>query len=133
MTAAGRAEVEAVAARAHVLGVRADRCVHSGKLRAEQTATILADALGATPEARSGLSPSDPVGPVADWLRTEATAAGGLAVVGHLPFLDRLASVLVAGDEHAHVVRFRNAGLVALAETEDGFAVSWVLLPELVD
>lgn len=134
LTAAGRAEVEAVAARARVLGVRADRCVHSGKLRAEQTATILADALGATTEARSGLSPSDPVGPVADWLRMEVTtAAGGLAVVGHLPFLDRLASVLVAGDEHAHVVRFRNAGLVALAETEDGFAVSWVLLPELVD
>ncbi len=75
------------------------------------------------------------MGPVADWLRTEAraTAAGGLAVVGHLPFLDRLASVLVAGDEDAHVVRFRNAGLVALAETEGGFAVSWVLLPELVD
>lgn len=133
LTAAGRAEVEAVAARARDLGVRADRCVHSGKLRAEQTATILADALGATPEARSGLSPSDPVGPVADWLRTEVATTGGLAVVGHLPFLDRLASVLVAGDEHAHVVRFRNAGLVALAETEDGFAVSWVLLPELVD
>jgi phosphohistidine phosphatase len=133
LTAAGRAEVDAVAARARDLGVRADRCVHSGKLRAEQTAAILADALGATTEARSGLSPSDPVGPVADWLRTEATAAGGLAVVGHLPFLDRLASVLVAGDEDAHVVRFRNAGLVRLEPVGDGFAVAWVLLPEMVD
>ncbi|MGM0386473.1 MAG: phosphohistidine phosphatase SixA [Actinomycetota bacterium] len=134
LTPAGLAEVEEVASRARDSGVRVDRCVHSGKLRAEQTARILAEALGATVDARAGLAPSDPVGPVADWLRTEAgtTAEGGLAVVGHLPFLDRLASALVAGDEDAHVVRFRNAGLVRLEGTADGFAVASILLPEMV-
>jgi phosphohistidine phosphatase len=86
-------------------------------------------------EELSGLGPSDPVAPIADWLLAEAgaTADGGLAVVGHLPFLDRLASLLVAGDEDAHVVRFQNAGLVRLVPKGDaaGYAVSWVLVPEM--
>jgi phosphohistidine phosphatase len=37
LTMAGRAGVERVAVRAQAAGVRVDRCLHSGKLRAEQT------------------------------------------------------------------------------------------------
>lgn len=133
LTAAGRDAVERVAGRARELGIRADRCVHSGKLRAEQSAGILAAAMGASLEQRGGLGPSDPVGPIAEWLRTqaEATPDATLAVVGHLPFLDRLASLLITGDEGAHVVHFRNAGLVALVPKTEGYAVAWILLPEM--
>lgn len=63
LTDAGRMAVEEVAARARSLGVRAGVCVHSGKLRARQTAAILAAALGAALEERPDLGPSDPVGP----------------------------------------------------------------------
>jgi len=135
LTPAGRAEVERVAARAAGAGVRAARVVHSGKLRAEETANILAEALGAPVESRSGLDPADPVGPGAAWLREQARATpdAALAVVGHLPFLDRLASELVAGDSDAHVVRFRNAGLVRLVPSVDAgaYSVAWLLTPEL--
>jgi phosphohistidine phosphatase len=56
-----------------------------------------------------------------------------LALVGHLPFLDRLASLLVAGDEDAQVVRFRMGGLVELEpkQDRDGFAIAWAMLPDL--
>jgi phosphohistidine phosphatase len=82
--------------------------------------------------AREGLAPKDPVAPAAQWLRT-MTGHDAIAVIGHLPFLDRLASLLVAGDEEAQVVPFRMGGLVKLEPKEEGegFAVAWVLPPEL--
>lgn len=135
LTAAGRAGVDRVASRARTAGVRVDRCLHSGKLRAEQTARILGDAVGASVETRAGLDPSDPVQPIADWLQAQARVAPGsaIAVVGHLPFLDRLASLLVAGRVDAHAVAFQNAALVRLVPKVDapGFAVAWILSPDL--
>jgi phosphohistidine phosphatase SixA len=50
-------------------------------------------------EARPGLAPNDPVVPVARWLRAE-TEYQSLALVGHMPFLGRLASLLVVGDNN---------------------------------
>jgi phosphohistidine phosphatase len=134
LTDAGRAAVQRVAARAEAAGVHVGPCVHSGKLRAEQTARLLVTHLGAdvSVESRAGLSPNDPVAPVAEWVR-QMTQHRALALVGHLPFLDRLASLLVAGDEDAQVVSFRMGGLVKLEPKadRDGFSVAWVLTPDL--
>ena len=133
LTEAGRATVHRVSARARAAGVQVEACVHSGKLRAEETARLLVSALGGAADvvARAGLGPKDDVAPTAQWLRT--TEYDALAVVGHLPFLDRLASLLIAGDEEAQVVRFRMGGLVKLEPKDEGegFAVAWVLPPEL--
>lgn len=109
LTPAGRASVERVAARARSAGIRADRCFHSGKVRAEQTARILAGAVGTTLQPSAGLNPSDPVQPIADWLEAQVrvSADRAIVVVSHLPFLDRLTSLLVAGDQDAHAGRFQ--------------------------
>ncbi len=135
LTPSGRAAVNQVAARAAACGVQAGRCLHSGKLRAEQTARIIGEALGARVESLAGLDPSDPVQPIVDLLRAESGSApgGGIVLVGHLPFLDRLASVLIVGQQEAHPIRFQNAGLVKLVPKDDasGFAVSWILTPDL--
>jgi len=134
LTDAGRDAVGRVAARAQSAAVLVDRCVHSGKLRAEQTAQLLASAVGTDGhvEVREGLAPNDPVAPVAEWLRGFAEDQS-IALVGHLPFLDRLASLLVAGDEGAHVIRFQMGGLVKLVSEPEraGFAVAWALPPEI--
>jgi phosphohistidine phosphatase len=134
LTLAGRESIGRVAARAQAAAVRVDRCVHSGKLRAEQTAQLLASAVGAGDrvEVREGLAPNDHVGPIAEWLRGFAEDQS-IAVVGHLPFLDRLASLLVADNEDAHVIRFEMGGLVKLVPTEEraGFAIAWALTPEI--
>jgi phosphohistidine phosphatase len=130
LTPGGRAAVERVAARARAGGVRIDRCFHSGKLRAAQTAELLAAAVGGALVQRDGLAPNDPVGPVAAWAREVGETVG---LVGHLPFLDRLASLLVADDEGAGVVRFHMGGLVCLSAPASGkpYAVEWALTPEL--
>ena len=92
-------------------------------------------AVGASAEARHDLGPSDPVEPVAEWLRAQGLVAaqGAIAVVGHLPFLDHLASLLVTGDADTHVVRFHNAALVKLVPKEElpGYCVAWLLPPAL--
>ena len=92
LTADGRASVEVVSAHAAACGVHVDRIVHSGKLRAEQTAGILAEALGCLAvDQVGGLSPNSAVQDAADAL-VDPTRPGSLAIVGHLPFLDRFAA-----------------------------------------
>jgi phosphohistidine phosphatase len=134
LTDAGAAAVKRVVGRAEAAGVQIDRCVHSGKLRAEQTAHLLAREIAANSpvEAREGLAPNDPVAPVAQWL-SELTENRSIVLVGHLPFLDRLASLLVADDEGAQAIRFQMGGLVKLVPKQEGagFAVAWMLPPEI--
>ena len=135
LTDAGRAAVQRVAERARAADVRISGCVHSEKLRAMQTAQLLVThQIGVEPsvEARPDLAPNDPVGPVALWLRAQ-TEHQSLALVGHMPFLGRLASLLVVGDEQAQVVGFHMGGLVKLEPKvdRDGFRVAWALPPDL--
>jgi phosphohistidine phosphatase len=75
-------------------GVRPARITHSGKLRAQQTAELLAKACSPDHgvEAGAGLSPNDPVKPVA---RMVASLSVDTMLVGHLPFMGRLARRLV--------------------------------------
>ena len=77
LTDAGRAAVQRVAKRARAAGVRISGCLHSGKLRAEQTAQLFVREIGVQPsvEARPGLAPNDPVVPVAQWLRAETNTS----------------------------------------------------------
>ena len=134
LSPAGRDAVALVAGHAAGCGVSLDRIVHSGKTRAAQTAAILAEAVGCTDVgAAAGLKPNDPAESAVTAL-VDRDAPGSLAIVGHLPSLDRLASLLVAHDTAAHVIAFRNAGLVKLVPSAagPGFAVAWILAPELL-
>ena len=133
----GRAAIGRVAARAAQLALPVEHIYHSGKLRARQTAEALAGALQMerAVEQLEGLGPKDRAEPLARWLRveTQKQAAGGIVLVSHLPLLDRLTSLLVAGDEEMGVVAMQYAALLALAPKGDGkrFAVQWLLTPEL--
>ncbi|HLW01696.1 MAG TPA: phosphohistidine phosphatase SixA [Ktedonobacterales bacterium] len=133
----GLAAVERVALRAAQLDVPVARIYHSGKLRARQTAEVLGAALHLenNVEALEGLGPKDRAEPLARWLRVEMQkhAAGGLVLVSHLPLLERLAALLLTGDEEMSVVAIQYAALLALAPKGDGkhFVVQWLLTPEL--
>jgi len=134
LTEAGQAAVQAISKRAGAAGVHVGGCVHSGRRCAEQSAQLFMAGLGGQAEvsARDGLAPNDAVAPTTQWLRT-ATERDAIAVIGHLPFLDRLASLLVVGDEEAQVARFRMGGPIKLEpkDTGEGFIIAWALPPEL--
>ena len=118
----GKVTMEKVAALAARLEIKPDFIFHSEKLRAKQTAEILARHLGLTDRLRERqeLGPLDPVAPVAQWLKEQA-AEGlvGLAIVGHLPFLDRLASLLITENESFGVVSFQNGAIAKLVPRPD--------------
>jgi len=131
LTKSGRLAVERLAAWAAAADIRPDEILHSGKLRAEQTAEILADDLlparGIT--VRRGLAPDDDVRPFADSL---AAAERTVMIVGHLPFLGRLVSQLVVGNANLPIVQFEAAGLVCL-EIQDGhWTITCVVDPEVL-
>ena len=102
--------------------------LHSGKLRAEQTAEVIAEAIGVPARAVAGLNPLEPVGPVAsDFEKREQSAV----IVGHLPFLERLASFLIADREEPSVVSFQRGGAICLQRREPRvWTVLWTFMPD---
>jgi phosphohistidine phosphatase len=58
--------------------------------------------------------------------------AEDLMIVGHLPFLEKLTSLLLCGDEKTRLVLFRYGAIVCLVQKEDKkWAVLWILTPEM--
>ena len=92
LTARGEKEVIAVSKVAGGLQIRPSKIYHSGKLRAKQTAEIIAGALrisASLVESAPGLNPNDDIQPWAERISKEKE---DLMLVGHLPFLEKLTS-----------------------------------------
>jgi len=128
----GHRQVGRLAAFLSTRGVQVARVLHSGKPRAEQTAAALAAALApaAVPEGRGGLSPNDPVEPlageIADWHEDSLIA-------GHLPHLARLATLLLAGRNVPTGLDFEPAAAACLERDEDGtWSLVWFVGPSLL-
>lgn len=104
---------------------------HSGKMRAKQTADIMASFLN--PErgvqGTDGLDPMDDVAAVAE----KITGKENVMLVGHLPFMERLVSYLITGSIEIIVFKFQNGGIVCLDRDEDTGAwyIKWTLMPEI--
>ena len=131
LTERGKEDVERVAAFLARAGIRVDQIRHSGKLRAAETANIVARQLR-IPEvvaAVSGINPNDDVQPVAEELQRETQA---IMLVGHLPFLSRLASYLLAGEPGKALVQFQMGGVVCIEQQEGKWGVTWMIVPELL-
>ena len=127
----GRAEADRIAGVAKGYGVRVAKILHSGKKRAQQTAEIMAEHLKPSQgiEAASGLHPQDDVTALAAAMRTE----DDLMLVGHMPFMAKLASYLVTGQVEPAIFRFQNGGIVCLDEVRGttGWIIKWALMPNV--
>jgi len=129
LTPRGSEEVQNVARIAKKLNLQPSVIHHSGKLRAMQTAQILGDSLEKPTSVAEGLNPNDEVG---GWLDRISREKEDVMIVGHLPFLEKLASLLMTGNENVRPVLFRYGAVVCLDKKEAGrWAVRWVLTPEM--
>jgi len=128
LTPKGRADVARVAALAAKLGVRVAEILHSDKRRAVETAEEFSRALGAPRRQLADMGPNDDINP----MRREASSrAESYMLIGHLPFLSRLAGNLTCLDESLQIVAFQLGGLVRLDRHADGrFSVVWAIPPE---
>jgi len=132
LTIDGRRHAEQVASWLEMQDIDLDAIVHSGKLRARQTAKIFGNRLGVPPSRvyeTAGLDPNDDPQPMADRLESERSS---VMVVGHLPNLNRLASTLLVGGAASLQFRFIDAGAVILAQGRGGWQVEAVVGHDLI-
>jgi len=113
-------------------GITVSSIAHSGKLRARQTAELLAKRLNPP----SGVTQADGLDPLAEsvvWAERLNTIAGDIMLVGHLPHLSSLAARLLCGEPEKRIVNF-TMGSVLCLERDDagGWTVRWMVTPELV-
>jgi phosphohistidine phosphatase len=125
----GRKDAERVAAALARAGVGPAYIMHSNKLRAKQTAEIFAAALKPHGGAREmlGLAPTDNPKMAKEFLES---AKEPVMLVGHLPHLARLSSLLLTGNADEETIKFKMAGVVCLVR-EERWKIKWVLTPEL--
>lgn len=128
----GRQDVRRLADFLRNAGIQVDQVLHSGKTRAEQTAVMLSESLlpNGQPQARAGLGPNDPL----ETLSSEiAFWSADTLIVGHLPFLGRLASLLLASDPDRAMIAFQPGSMTCLEEDADRrWVMVWMIRPELL-
>jgi len=129
----GRTEVENIAGFFKNAGIHVEAIYHSGKTRARQTAEIMNSKInpGEEPQRRGGLSPLEDVRAIAEEIKQEQK---DFMIVGHLPHLEKLISVLIIGSDSSQVVRFQQGGVVCLRthEVEKNWSIAWMLVPEII-
>jgi len=128
----GREEVTRVADFLARMRIVLSLIQHSGKARAEETAHIFGTVMQCTagPCHTTGLDPSDDPEATANFLKIYTDDA---LIVGHLPHLERLASILLTGGPDQRPVKFTNGGVVCLEKEAGGkWTVVWALTPELL-
>lgn len=128
----GRANITRVARHAAEVKATVAEIRYSTKLRAKQTAEILSAHLNPV----RGLREVDYLSPEADPSMAQdavETAVDPLMLVGHLPHLARLASLLLVEDPQREIVRFRPGAIAQLERAGRGWVLDWILTPEIAD
>jgi phosphohistidine phosphatase len=127
LSPAGARAVRATAQACARFGVKAREVLHSGKLRSRQSAEILGEELGIPVRAVAGIDPLDPAAIFA----AECNAWDEPVIVaGHLPFLERLTALLVAGREEPPVAAFQRGGMICLEKGGESWVILWTALPD---
>ena len=124
LSAAGRLRVERVAQTALQRGAQPCAIYHSGILRAIETGEILARHLPSVERiaALSGLQPEDDPALVKAELDT---ANESLMLVGHLPFMSRLAGLLIFGDPERQAAEFVPGSMLCCVRSPASWKISW--------
>jgi phosphohistidine phosphatase len=132
LTEEGKSEAKLTADFVRCLELSIGYIWHSGKKRAVQTAEIIAEAF----HVENSIIMREDLGPNDDIRKIETdinSIEHDILIVGHLPFLSRLASRLLCGEQTAETVAFKNAGIVCLRQDkENRWHLDWAVTPELL-
>jgi len=126
----GKQDINHLATFLKNLNLSVDLIIHSGKLRAAQTAELLGLAFQPrTPiQSQAGLEPLDDPTPLANELKSWSH---NTVFVGHLPFMEKLSSLLLAGEEKK-ILAFEPGTLICLERNNENiWTLLWMLRPQL--
>jgi phosphohistidine phosphatase len=109
-----------------------DIIFHSQKMRAKQTAVVFAEFL----KPREGVKETDYLGPLDDpseWEQRLRDRDMNIMLVGHVPFMPKLFSLLTCGFIDDSNITFGNASVACLKRQNNGsWILQWMIGPELV-
>ncbi len=125
----GIEETQKIAQVAKMYNIPVSQIVHSGKKRALQTAQIFHKELKIEAQLQiiEGIAPMDSVESYAQQIDSKANTM----VVGHLPFMGKLVSLLTTGTIGFDLYRFQNSGIVCLEKEDDKWHIKWTLNPNI--
>lgn len=115
------------------LQVSIDEIWHSGKKRAAMTSMIFSTELDQeiTIKSRDFMNPIDDPHIIRKFLAEAERENKNIMIIGHLPHLSRLASLIVTGDAERPTIKFRNAGIVSLIKDKNRFTIEWLITPDI--
>jgi phosphohistidine phosphatase len=132
----GVKDIRKVASHLSKLSLTISRMLYSKKLRAKQTAEILSEYMRPVEAAAEsdGLAPLDDPSAWAGRLKyLTASVTENIVLVGHLPHLEKLASLLLCGDPKENVISFKMGGVACLARDETGnWSLQWMITPDVL-
>jgi phosphohistidine phosphatase len=130
LTRRGRADADAIARFVANAGIPVYQIRHSGLVRARETAEIFGQHLnppgGVIPV--HGLHYADPVDRLAKELVLETQP---VMLVGHSPFMERLAAAMLVANQGRIPVWFATSSTVCLDYIEGAWSVKWALHRDL--
>ena len=128
----GKSDVTRVAGFLKQSGITINKILHSGKMRARQTAEILMQNLSDNILVGiiDGIAPNDSVESFAMNIPTLETDT---MIVGHLPFMAKLVAWLVTADENQPLVAYQPGSIVCLEQDAScNWQIQWVIRPDCV-
>ena len=131
LTEQGESDIDRLANFLKTAGIQVERVIHSGKLRAQQTAERLAKEIapGVELETSGLMNPND--NPKAfDW-QSESWDKD-ILIVGHLPFMAKLVSHLLIDDENRLLTAYQPGSIVCLEHNTTHWQINWMIRPELL-
>ena len=132
ITERGKEETEKIAQfLASKIKGEIEKIIHSTKIRAKETAEIFAKYL----EPPGGLHEEKDLEPLADpsiWADRIKALNESIMIVGHLPYLSKLASLLLVGSPEKEIISFRYSGVLCLERTDDVWGIKWYVTPDMI-
>ena len=110
------------------MGIEISAIFYSKELRAKETAGIFSRKLGVEPSEVAGLNPGDNP---RTWFKKIGEIGEDVMLVGHLPHLTLLLSLLLAGSD-ADLVDFRKSSIICLEGSGDHWIMKYFLTPESI-
>ncbi len=133
LSESGNEEISRLAEFIAKRNIHVSAIFQSEKLRARETAAIIATAISSEtePETLPELDPLAPVQPVAKMINS---LNGDALFVGHMPFMGLLVSELTTRTQNQDVALFKTGTMVCLEKMEAArWVIRWMLNPGLLE
>lgn len=123
----GREEINSLVTKLSDLPLSVEEIYHSPKMRAVQTAQILAEGLfpGVDPLESDGLLPNDDID---DWAKRLSTHEHNVMLVGHLPFMGLMTHKLLQSEQVSEIT-FVTGTVIWLERLEEEWKLKDVFHP----